>query len=577
MGSHFQKVIWIGFLVTIAIISWLAITSYTNNKIRSNTERWISHANTILYHSEEILSLTIDLEAGQRGFGLTGIEEFLEPTVKASEQLLAHTQSLLEITRDNPAQTRRIEELEQIVRQKIKFTNEAVEARRVAGYDAARVIDASITGKRLTDNIRKLINQIQAEENRLVETRTRLIREKASITNSYFVGLLFATGLILVVLFYLIYVNLKARNRAEFSLRAAAEEIQDIYDNAPCGYHSVDENGIIIDINNTWLQWLKYGRSEVVNKMTFADLLIPEHAKRFKDSFEHFKKQGESRDEEFAAVRKDGSTFFILVNSTAIYDKDGNYHKSRSTVIDFTEQKKALQRIEQLNNELESFSYSVSHDLRAPLRSIDGYTQILIEDYAPKLDDEGRRVLNVVVNNARRMAKLIDDLLDFSRVGRKEISKTMINTESLVHAVISEMMAQEPGRIIDVSVGPLHESLGDPNLLRQVWLNFISNAFKYTRRCPQARVKIKSQKDGDEVVFIIEDNGTGFDMQYAGKLFGVFQRLHRQNDFEGTGVGLAIVHRIISRHGGRVWAEAKVGEGASFYFSLPTKDTIHAV
>src|SRR5699024_1262961 len=123
MGSYFQKVIWIGFAVTIAIIAWLAITSYTNNKIRSDTERWISHANTVLYHSEEILSLTIDLEAGQRGFGLTGIEEFLEPTVQASEQLLAHTHSLLEITRDNPAQTRRIEELERIVQQKIRFTN----------------------------------------------------------------------------------------------------------------------------------------------------------------------------------------------------------------------------------------------------------------------------------------------------------------------------------------------------------------------------------------------------------------------------------------------------------------------
>ncbi len=577
MGSYFQKVIWVGFIVTIAIIAWLAITSYNNNKIRSNTERWISHANTILYHSEEILSLTIDLEAGQRGYGLTGIEEFLEPAVKASEQLLSHTQSLREITRDNPAQTRRIAELEKMVRQKIKFTDEAVEARRLEGYEAARIIDGSITGKRLTDNIRKTINEIQAEENRLVEKRTRLIREKAAVTNSYFVGLLFATGLILVVLFYLIYINLAARNRAEVSLRAAAEEIQDIYNNAPCGYHSLNENGVIIEINNTWLDWLKYARGEVINKLTFGDLLTPESAKKFNDSFEQFKKQGVSRDEGFAVVRKDGSTFFILVNSTAMFDKDGNYCKSRSTVIDFTEQKKALQRIEQLNNELESFSYSVSHDLRAPLRSIDGYTQILIEDYASKLDDEGRRVLNVVVNNARRMAKLIDDLLDFSRVGRKEITKTVINTESLVHAVITEMSAQDPGRTIDISVSPLHDSFGDPNLLRQVWVNLVSNAFKYTRKRGEARLEIKSHQDHDEVVFTIKDNGTGFDMQYAGKLFGVFQRLHRQNEFEGTGVGLAIVHRIISRHGGRVWAEAKVDQGASFYFSLPGKDAIQTV
>lgn len=574
MRSHFQKIIWLGFIVTISIISWLAITSYRNNKDTANTARWVSHANLILYHSEEILSLTIDLEAGQRGFGLTGIEEFLQPTVRAAEQLLAHTQSLKEITRDNPVQTGRIAELDLYVRQKIKFTNEAIEARREGGLEAARAINSSMAGKRLTDNIRIAIKEVQAEENRLVEERSRLIREKVAVTNNYFVGLLFTTGLILVLLFYLIYVNLKARNRAEDSLRAASERIQDIYNHAPCGYHSLDAEGTIIEINHTWTEWLKCRRSEVLNKMNFKDLLTPESARKFHENFARLKMEGATRDEEFTVVRNDGTSFPILVNSTAIYDDEKNYRKSRSTVIDFTEQKRALERIEQLNHELESFSYSVSHDLRAPLRSIDGYTQILMEDYASRLDDEGKRVLNVVVNNARRMAKLIDDLLDFSRVGRKEISKMGINTESLVQGVVSELRAQEPGRDVEIYVSPLHASNGDPNLLRQVWVNLISNALKYTRKREKARIEITSREDPEEAIFSIKDNGTGFDMQYAGKLFGVFQRLHRQTDFEGTGVGLAIVHRIISRHGGRVWAEAKVDEGAVFYFSLPVKETV---
>ena len=428
MGSYFQRVIWLGFVVTISIIAWLAFTSYRNNKTRSNIVGWISDGNSVLYHSEQVLSLTVDLEAGQRGFGLTGIEEFLEPTSRASEQLLSHTQSLREITRDNPAQTTRARELEALVRQKIKFTSEAVNARRVGGIEGALAINSSLTGKHLTDDIRRTIKEMQDVENHLVEERTRLIRQKAAITNNYFVGLLLTTVLILLLLFYLIYVNLKARNRAEKSLRSASEKIQDIYNNAPCGYHSLDHNGVIIEMNNTWLEWLRYTREEVLNNLRFADLLTPESARKFQDAFARFKNVGVVHDEEFAVVRKDGTTFSILVNSTAIYDGEKKYCKSRSTVIDFTEQKRALQRIEQLNSELESFSYSVSHALRAPLRSIDGYTQILIEDYAPKLDDEGRRVLNVVVNNARRMAKLIDDLLDFSRVGRKVIRKMIINT-----------------------------------------------------------------------------------------------------------------------------------------------------
>lgn len=573
MGSYLQRVIWLGFVISIGIIAWLAFTSYRSNKATSNIERWISHANSVLYHTEQILSLTIDLEAGQRGFGLTGIEDFLEPTVEASKQLLVHTQSLREVTRASPEQMERVVKLEEMVRRKIAFTNEAINARRVGGIHGAQAVNASLTGERLTNEIRQAIEEMQEVENRLVSERTRLTRQKAAVTGNYFVGLLLTTVLILLLLFYLIYINLKARNRAEQSLRRASERIQDIYDNAPCGYHSLDETGTVIEINNTWLEWLNYSREEVLNKMRFADFLAPESKPKFEEVFTKFKKEGVLRDQEFSAVRKDGSTFFILVNSTAIFNDQHEYFKSRSTVIDFTEQRKALQRIEQLNSELESFSYSVSHDLRAPLRSIDGYTQILLEDYAPQLDDEGRRVLGVVVNNARRMARLIDDLLDFSRVARKELTKTVIDTKALVQSVIGEIAAQEPGRNVDISVEPLELSYGDPNLLRQVWLNLISNAFKYTRKRADARIMVSSYREPEAVVFVVRDNGTGFDMQYSGKLFGVFQRLHRQNDFEGTGVGLAIVHRIITRHGGRVWAEARIDKGATFYFTLPLKDS----
>lgn len=569
MKSYFLRIILVGFVTTIAIISWLGITSYRNNKLSDSAARWVIHANNVKYHSEEVLALALDLEAGQRGFALTGMEEFLEPTYNASKQLPEHTKTLRALTRDNPAQQERLIKLEQLLEDKIAFTMDAIAKRHNQNTQGAIDLVSTLNGKRLTDEIREVIRLVQNEENRLLDRRTVTIEKRVNRFNAYFLGMVLTIGVILALLFYFIYVNLKARTEAESSLRLASERIQDVYNNAPCGYHSLDEQGTIVEMNNTWLEWLRYSRDEIVNRMSFEQLLHPDFVQKFKTTFARFKEKGVIRDEEFVVVRKDGTSFPVLVNEIAIFDEHKHFLKSRSTVMDYTEQKKALERIEQLNHDLESFSYSVSHDLRAPLRSIDGYTQILLEDYASRLDDEGRRVLQVVVNNARRMARLIDDLLDFSRIGRKEIERSLIETEPLVKSVISELVALEQGRQLDIRVGKLENCYGDPNLLRQVWMNLISNALKYTRNKDVAVIEITSQRKPEEVVFNVRDNGTGFDMQYANKLFGVFQRLHRQKDFEGTGVGLAIVHRIVTRHGGSVSGVGEPGVGATFSFTLP--------
>jgi PAS domain S-box-containing protein len=566
---YFHKKVSLGFITAILIISWLALAAYQNNKKSANAARWISHTNRVLFHSEQILALTVDVESGQRGFALTGIEEFLEPAILSANQLEEHISSLKELTRDNHSQQERIGRLDQLVTEKLEFTQHAIEVRRAQGLEKVQSLNASLKGKRLMDQIRSLIQEIQHEEEGLLRERTALIEQRVQNFNKTFVGMLVATVVILILVFYMIYVNLGARARAEKSLRIASERISDIFENAPCGYHSVDAQGTLIEINNTWLQWLKMSRDEVVGKKKFFDLLTEESKATFHETFPRFKREGYVRDVPFDIVRSDGTTFSILLNSVALYDNEKNYLKSRSTAIDYTEQKKAVEKIEQLNHELESFSYSVSHDLRAPLRSIDGYTQILLEDYASNLDDEGKRILNVVVNNARRMATLIDDLLDFSRVSRKDVSKTVVNTENMVNSVLSELTSHENGRAIEATVHPLSPCEADPNLLRQVWTNLVSNALKYTRKKQKAIIDISCYQNPAEVVYKISDNGTGFDMQYSHKLFGVFQRLHRQQEFEGTGVGLAIVHRIITRHGGKVWAEGEVGKGASFYFSLP--------
>lgn len=230
--------------------------------------------------------------------------------------------------------------------------------------------------------------------------------------------------------------------------------------------------------------------------------------------------------------------------------------------------KSNIVQLEGANKELESFSYSVSHDLRSPLRSLMGYSQILGEDYADKVDDEGKRLLQVIQRNALKMNALIDDLLEFSRLGKKELGRAEVDMNELVGHVIDDMKGGME-RTVEFHVDQLPAVKADPSLITQVWTNLISNAVKYSGKKSNPKVDVGSYRDNGNVVYFVKDNGAGFEMAYADKLFGVFQRLHKKEEFDGTGIGLAIIHRVITRHGGKVWAEAKVDEGATFYFSLP--------
>ncbi len=218
-------------------------------------------------------------------------------------------------------------------------------------------------------------------------------------------------------------------------------------------------------------------------------------------------------------------------------------------------------------DELDAFSYSVSHDLRTPLRAIDGFSRILLKHHAAELAPEPREYLQAVRDNTVQMGQLVDDLLAFARLNRKQISKREVPIRSIVEQVVGEVQDQAAGRCVIVTVGEMPNVCGDAALLKQVFVNLIDNAFKYTRKRQDAAVEIGSCKVGGEQVIFVRDNGVGFDMQFTDKLFGVFQRLHRAEDFEGTGVGLAIVQRIVHRHGWRIWAEAAVDRGAAFYFT----------
>jgi light-regulated signal transduction histidine kinase (bacteriophytochrome) len=268
---------------------------------------------------------------------------------------------------------------------------------------------------------------------------------------------------------------------------------------------------------------------------------------------------------------KDGSYRWLSWVAVPLPERGLIYAAAR----DITERKQAEahtlalnQRLETSNKELEAFSYSVSHDLRAPLRGIDGFSQALLEDYGGKLDEQGRSYLTRVRAASQRMAQLIDDLLNLSRVGRAELRMEMVDLSSLAQALTAELQAQQPQRQAIWSIQQNVTAQGDVRFLRVVLDNLLNNAWKFTSKQSKATIEFGVTSNNGKPSYFVRDNGVGFDMTYANKLFGAFQRLHHQNEFPGTGIGLATVQRIIHRHSGRVWAEGVVEKGATFYFTL---------
>lgn len=366
------------------------------------------------------------------------------------------------------------------------------------------------------------------------------------------------------------------------------ERLRSVLNSAMTAVVVIDAHGKILDWNARAEKMFGWTRDEVLNQ-DMANIIIPEHRRE-----SHWKGMSNYNTTGFAKVLDQLMEMEALHRSGKIFPIELSISKVRSNeaitfcgfITDITERKRAEeeiklfnQRLEQMvqertielqmvNKELESFSYSVSHDLRAPLRAIHGYMSIFADEYANKFDDEAKRLTTIIMNNTQKMGRLIDDLLAFSQLGRKELIKTYASMAQIVENICDEQKRLEEKRDIEFIIEDLPYAFVDTVTIRQVWVNLISNAVKYTRHKPKAIIVIGARIEKGEQIYYVKDNGAGFDMTYYDKLFGVFQRLHSQKEFEGTGVGLAIVQRIVGRHGGRVWAEAALNEGATFYFSL---------
>jgi PAS domain S-box-containing protein len=367
-------------------------------------------------------------------------------------------------------------------------------------------------------------------------------------------------------------------------LKENEEQIQTILKNAPDAVVVIDEEGKIVSWNPKAESIFGWTAGEVMGKHLHEIIIPPKFRPDHLKGLKHFLQTGEgpvlNKQVELPALRKDNVEFDagISISPTVVKGKyyfigfirDITYRKKAEAEIKQKneELENAVLQLNHVNKELESFSYSVSHDLRAPLRALNGYSRILEEDFSHSLNEEAKRLLNKIQYNAQRMGMLIDDLLAFSRLGKREVQKSLVNMEELIREVVCEI---ESGNMhqATITINVLPPAFADATLIRQVLINLVSNAVKYSSKSESPQIIIGALDETNECIYYVKDNGVGFSMEYANKLFGVFQRLHSNEEFEGTGVGLAIVQRVIIKHGGRVWAEAQQGAGATFYFSLP--------
>lgn len=557
------KLIFIFSFIIIGIILGVIFT-YQNNQEQQTAEQWKEHSLDVLLKSEETFSLTQDMVLSTRGYVITGDTAFLRPFKKATIVIDENITELESLISDNPSQVERINKLKKLIIARISFSVQIIEQRKQSGFEKAREEVLTSNGKQLMDEIRNLTDSMQKEENQLLQIRqqTYLQKRQEFIVSLYVLFM----GIFLLVCFLFIFIrhNLRVRGKAEEKLKEYLHFFNN--NNDLCGI--ANSVGYFDSMNTNFSKVLGYSEKEFC-ETPFIQLVHPDDVPATLLVYDSLKAGAPSINFVNRYRKKDGSYLYLDWNATPNSQTGKLYCVAR----DITDRKKTEEQLQECIKELEAFTYSVSHDLRAPLRAVNGYAQILIEDYGIKLDEEGKRIIKTICDNAIKMGILIDELLTFSQLGRKEIQYTKINMNELVDNIVNDMDKVLTDKA-EIKIGRLHQVKGDVGLLRQVMVNLISNALKYSSKKELPIVEIFSEEKQGEIVFSVKDNGAGFDMRYYDKLFGVFQRLHKQNEFEGVGVGLAIVQRVINKHGGKVWAEGKLNEGATFNFTL-TKTNNH--
>jgi PAS domain S-box-containing protein len=478
--------------------------------------------------------------------------------------------TLCTLTRDSVRQQEYCDVLAPLIASKVERSQRNVDLRGSAGFEAARQAVAEGEGKALMDQIRVVIARMDAEEQARLGERSLVAAREASVAGRLATAAEGMGIILLVTMFILLIRESRMRQRMQGQLDRFFTLSLDMLCIAGM-------DGYFKRLSPAFHRTLGYTTEELLAR-PFLDFVHPDDRAATLSEVERLHRGIPTISFENRYQCRDGSWRWLSWKSQPVAEEGLLYASAR----DITERKEAEERIAQLNadlqvganhlrevnRELETFSYSVSHDLRAPLRSIDGFSQVLLEDYADRLDGEGRDALQRVRRAAATMGELIDALLALSRINRVQLRSEPVDLSALAETIAAELRQTQPDRQAEFVIAPGLVVDGDPTLLRAMLGNLLGNAWKYTEPRGTARIEFGSREGSGERVYFVSDNGVGFDMAYVGKLFGAFQRLHRQGEFGGTGIGLATVQRIVHRHCGRIWAEGAVDQGASFSFTL---------
>jgi PAS domain S-box-containing protein len=565
----------LAFGLALLVLVVVAVASYRNiTRLRADVN-WMEHTYDVS-RTIQILFLKIaEGQAGERGFIITADPAFIERFSLAEQSIPPTLDALRELTKDNPGQQGRLDTLQQLVTQKLAFARENMEIRRKQGLEAsAELVGTGRAGYRLMDQISAVIAEMQQEETELLVERNNATDQTIRQTTW-----VIAAGLLLA---FLVVPFAGLVTGREIGRRAQAEgKFRALLESAPDAMVIVNRAGQVVLLNSQAEKLFGYAREELLGQR--VEILIPErlrggHPNYRAGYFDEPRSRGMGVGMTLLGLTKEGKEFPVEISLSPIETDEGVLVSG--AIRDITVRKRAeeaLRRayadLEAVNKELEAFTYSVSHDLRAPLRHVDGFAKLLCEEFSPHLDSTAQHYLGRIQSGTRQMAQLVDDLLNLARVGRQEVRRQVTGLNSLVKEVLAELKPEAQDRQVDWRIGSLPFADCDPTLMKQVFANLLSNALKFTRTRPSAIVEVGQVEANGQPVIFVRDNGVGFSMKYADKLFGVFQRLHRAEDFEGTGVGLATVQRIVHKHGGQVWAEAELDKGATFFFTLGSSES----